>query len=45
MSSIKIIKNYINGEWVEAKSAELLDVENPGRGGEKSNTFLYESTS
>jgi malonate-semialdehyde dehydrogenase (acetylating)/methylmalonate-semialdehyde dehydrogenase len=32
MSSAKIIKNYINGEWVEVKSVELLDVENPSTG-------------
>ena len=32
MSGTKIIKNYINGEWVEVKSAELLDVENPSTG-------------
>ncbi|PIQ92291.1 MAG: methylmalonate-semialdehyde dehydrogenase (CoA acylating) [Parcubacteria group bacterium CG11_big_fil_rev_8_21_14_0_20_39_14] len=26
------IKNYINGEWVESKSTQILDVENPGTG-------------
>lgn len=26
---VKILKNYINGEWVESKSTELLEVTNP----------------
>lgn len=26
------LKNYINGEWVESKSTEILPVENPGNG-------------
>ena len=25
----KILKNYINGEWVESKSSSFLDVINP----------------
>lgn len=28
----KIVKNYINGKWVESKSDKLLDVENPSTG-------------
>ena len=28
----KIVKNYINGKWVESKSGNLLDVENPSTG-------------
>jgi len=26
---VEVIKNYINGEWVESKSTEILDVVNP----------------
>jgi malonate-semialdehyde dehydrogenase (acetylating) / methylmalonate-semialdehyde dehydrogenase len=29
---MKKLKNYINGEWVETKAAEFLDVEDPGSG-------------
>ncbi len=32
MSGIRTVKNYINGEWVEAKCSGLLDVENPSMG-------------
>ena len=28
----RVIKNYINGKWVESKSSKLLDVENPSTG-------------
>ena len=28
----RIIKNYVDGEWVEAECGGLLDVENPSRG-------------
>ena len=28
----RIVKNYINGKWVEAEKAGLLDVENPSTG-------------
>lgn len=28
----KIVRNYINGKWVESKSGKLLDVENPSTG-------------
>ncbi|MDA2936318.1 CoA-acylating methylmalonate-semialdehyde dehydrogenase [Patescibacteria group bacterium AH-259-L05] len=30
--SVKKIKNYINGQWVESSSSRVLDVENPGTG-------------
>jgi len=29
---MKILKNYINGKWVEAESRGLIDVENPSTG-------------
>jgi malonate-semialdehyde dehydrogenase (acetylating)/methylmalonate-semialdehyde dehydrogenase len=29
---MKKLKNYINGQWVESKSSEYFDVENPGSG-------------
>ncbi len=29
---MKIVKNYINGQWVEAEGGSLLDVENPSTG-------------
>ena len=29
---LKIVKNYINGRWVEAQGASYLDVENPSTG-------------
>ena len=29
--SIQIIKNYINGEWKESESEQLLDVINPAK--------------
>ncbi len=29
---MKKLKNYINGEWIETKSPEYLDVEDPGTG-------------
>ncbi len=29
MSEVKILKNYINGEWVESESTETIDVYNP----------------
>ncbi|MDO4814682.1 MAG: CoA-acylating methylmalonate-semialdehyde dehydrogenase [Gemella sp.] len=29
MVYMKILKNYINGEWVESKSTDILDVTNP----------------
>ncbi len=29
---MKTLKNYINGEWIETKSLEYIDVENPGTG-------------
>jgi len=29
---VEILKNYINGKWVESKSTELLDVDNPATG-------------
>ena len=29
--SVKIIKNYIEGEWVESESKQLLDVINPAK--------------
>jgi len=32
MSDIKIVRNYINGEWVQVSNATLLDVENPSTG-------------
>ncbi len=28
----EVIRNYINGKWVEAKNADFLDVENPSTG-------------
>ena len=28
----KILKNYINGRWIDSKSSELLDVINPANG-------------
>ncbi|GEM_PF-1656652 len=30
--SIKIVKNYINGQWREAENTGYLDVENPSAG-------------
>ena len=32
MSKLNVVKNYINGKWVESKSNKLLDVENPCTG-------------
>jgi len=32
MMSIKIVKNYINGQWREAENTGYLDVENPSTG-------------
>lgn len=29
MSEVKVLKNYINGEWVESKSTETIEVINP----------------
>lgn len=29
---MKLLKNYINGEWVEAEDADHIDVENPSTG-------------
>lgn len=29
VTTVKTLKNYINGEWVESKSSETLDVYNP----------------
>lgn len=29
MSNIRVMKNYINGEWIESKSTETIDVINP----------------
>ncbi|PPA69193.1 CoA-acylating methylmalonate-semialdehyde dehydrogenase [Jeotgalibacillus proteolyticus] len=29
MSEVRILKNYINGEWVESKSLEAIEVYNP----------------
>ncbi len=31
-NDLKVVKNYINGEWVEVEGAELLPVENPSTG-------------
>jgi len=30
--SIKIVKNYVNGQWREAENTGYLDVENPSTG-------------
>ena len=27
--SLKIVRNYVNGQWIEAESRSLLDVKNP----------------
>jgi malonate-semialdehyde dehydrogenase (acetylating)/methylmalonate-semialdehyde dehydrogenase len=32
MSKVPLLKNYINGEWVESKSSDLRDVHNPATG-------------
>ena len=29
---MELLKNYINGQWVEADSGGVLDVENPSTG-------------
>ena len=29
---VKVLKNYINGEWKESTSSNLLDVTNPATG-------------
>ncbi|MBY8909181.1 CoA-acylating methylmalonate-semialdehyde dehydrogenase [Salinicoccus roseus] len=29
MTEVKVLKNYINGEWVESKSSETIEVINP----------------
>ncbi len=31
-SDTAILKNYINGEWVDAQSRETVDVPNPATG-------------
>ena len=31
-SDTAVLKNYINGEWVDAQSTETLDVPNPATG-------------
>ena len=30
--ALKVVKNYINGQWVEAENSGYLDVENPSTG-------------
>lgn len=30
--AVRTLRNYVNGEWVEAQSADYLDVENPSTG-------------
>ena len=30
--SLRIVKNYINGQWVKAENAGYIDVENPSTG-------------
>ncbi|MFX1603746.1 MAG: CoA-acylating methylmalonate-semialdehyde dehydrogenase [Promethearchaeota archaeon] len=32
MSKVPVLKNYVNGEWVESKSNDLRDVHNPATG-------------
>lgn len=32
MGNLRVVKNYINGKWVESSSSKLLDVENPSTG-------------
>jgi malonate-semialdehyde dehydrogenase (acetylating)/methylmalonate-semialdehyde dehydrogenase len=32
MMGIQVLKNYVDGEWVESKSKELLEVRNPATG-------------
>ncbi len=30
--SLKIVKNYVNGQWREAENTGYIDVENPSTG-------------
>ncbi len=30
--STKVVRNYVNGEWIESESKELLDITNPSTG-------------
>lgn len=32
MNGMKILKNYVNGKWIDSKSQRLLNVEDPGTG-------------
>ena len=32
MSQLKVVKNYINGKWVEAENTGYINVENPSTG-------------
>ena len=40
--NLKIVKNYVNGQWREAENTGYLDVENPSTGeviGKTSNSL------
>jgi len=32
MTDVPILKNYINGEWVESESKDIREVKNPATG-------------
>ena len=39
--SIRIVKNYVDGQWREAENTGYLDVENPSTGEILAKTLLF----